>query len=79
MRDFPSLEEYRQDYGDTPDVEMLYYRTYLIQTDYVAAKLAEAVYTGVPLEQDYSEVLERRAYARQRINELAEVMGGGEQ
>lgn len=79
MRDFPSLEEYRQDYGDTPETEALYYRTYLTHTDYVAAKLAEAVYTGVSLEQDYSEVLERRAYARQRINALAEVMGSGEQ
>lgn len=70
MRDFPSLEEYRQDYGDTPDVELLYYRTYLIQTDYVAAKLAEAVYTGEAVDRDYSEVLQKRDYARQRINEL---------
>lgn len=70
MRDFPSLEEYRQDYGDTPDVELLYYRTYLIQTDYVAAKLAEAVYTGEAVDRDYSEVLQKREYARQRINEL---------
>lgn len=70
MYNLPTLEEYRQDYGDTPDVELLYYRTYLIQTDYVAAKLAEAVYTGEAVDRDYSEVLQKRDYARQRINEL---------
>ncbi len=70
MRDFPSLEEYRQDYGDTPETEALYYRTYLTHTDYVAAKLAEAVYMGGAVDKDYTEVLQKREYARQRINEL---------
>lgn len=40
--------------------------SYLRQTDYVAAKLAE----GVATKEEYSEILTKRAEARKRINEL---------
>lgn len=40
--------------------------SYLQQTDYVAAKLAE----GVATKEEYAEVLEKRAKARNIINEL---------
>lgn len=40
--------------------------SYLRQTDYVAAKLAE----GVATKEEYAQVLEKRASARKTINEL---------
>ncbi len=32
--------------SDGADAQLAYYQTYLLQTDYVAAKMAEAMYTG---------------------------------
>lgn len=58
----PPIEEY-------PFSEEDWYRTFLIQSDYVALKIAEAVYTGEPVD-DYAEVLQARAEARQMINEI---------
>lgn len=62
----PKLEEYGHPALD-------YYQTFLIQSDYVANKIAEAMYLGEPVDNDYSDVLAARRYARQRINELSEV------
>lgn len=42
------------------------HKIYLRDTDYVAAKLAE----GAATLEEYSEVLEARASARAKINEL---------
>ena len=41
-------------------------KTYLSETDYIAAKLAE----GVATKEEYAEELTKRAEARERINEL---------
>jgi len=46
-------------------------RTFLIQTDYVANKIAEALYLGEEIDEDYSEVIQARKYARTKINELS--------
>lgn len=70
MVNMPPLEHYLRDFGDTLNTRMTYYRTYLIQTDYVAAKLAEATYLGQPMDEKYQAVLEQRAEARRKIEEL---------
>ena len=62
----PPIEEY-------PFPEADWYHTFLIQTDYVANKIAEALYLGEEMgeeSEDYTEVLQARKYARKRINEL---------
>lgn len=59
----PPIEEYL-----FPELD--WYTTFLIQTDYVANKIAEASYLGEEVDKDYSEILQARKYARQKINEL---------
>lgn len=46
------------------------YKAFLSQTDYVACKIAEAQFLGKTLDEDYTEVLQARQYARDKINEL---------
>ena len=43
------------------------YRSFLIQTDYVPNKIIEAQALGTPLDQDYTEILQARAYARAQL------------
>ena len=47
------------------------YHTFLIQTDYVPAKLAEAAFLGKSPDEDYTEVLNYRQSARDAINEIS--------
>lgn len=70
MENMQPLEWYIGRHGDSKDTRLMYYLTLLIQTDYVAAKLAEAVYLGEPVEEKYGQVLEQRRQARQKIREL---------
>lgn len=49
--------------------EIDYYKTFLIQTDHIPAKIVEATYLGEE-PGDYTEILEAREYCRNRINEL---------
>ena len=56
--------------------EAEYYHSFLAQSDYVAAKIAESVYLGEKLEEDYTEILRARKFARQRINEIEEANNG---
>jgi hypothetical protein len=44
------------------------YRTFLIQTDYIASKIAESQYLGTTLDTDYTEILTYRQVARDAIN-----------
>ena len=67
------LEWYLKRYGDNLDTRLTYYRTYLIQTDYVAAKLAEAAYLGTAVDDKYRAVLEQRAQARAEFEKLEAV------
>lgn len=60
----PPIEEY-------PFGELDWYKTFLIQTDYVANKIAEALYLSEEIDEDYSEVIQARKYARTKINELS--------
>lgn len=66
----PPLEWYLERHGDTVDTRVTYYRTYLMQTDYVAAKIAECTYLGQPVEEKYNAILTKREEARQMINRL---------
>lgn len=68
--DMPPMEVYLRDFGDTDDTRRMYWCTYLLHTDYVAAKIAEAAYLGTEVEEKYRAVLEKREEARQQLNEL---------
>ena len=70
MADIPALERYIATFGDSVNTRITYYRTYLMQTDYVAAKIAECAYLGQPVEDKYNAILTRREEARQAINQL---------
>ena len=59
----PPIENY-------PFPELDWYTTFLKQTDYVSYKIAEALYLNEEIDNDYSEVLQARKYARQKVNEL---------
>jgi hypothetical protein len=65
-----SLEYYKEQFGDNLNTELMYYRTYLMQTDYVALKIAEANYLGIAVEEKYMTILQERQKARDRINEI---------
>lgn len=70
MVNMPPLERYLEDFGDSKNTRMTYYRTFLMQTDYVANKIAESLYLGTPVEEKYRAVLEQRAQARAEIEKL---------
>lgn len=54
-----------------PGEEKTFYKTFLLQTDYIPMKMMEAQVTGETLDEDYTEVLEARKLCRQRLNALA--------
>lgn len=60
-----TLEEYLQEEGRT---EFNYYQTFLEATDYMANKIIEAQFLGIKCD-DYTEELQARQYARDKINE----------
>ena len=64
------LAGYKALFGDTAETERGFYSTFLAQTDYVAAKLAEAAYLGQAQNEDYTEVLAARQEAREEINKI---------
>lgn len=59
-----------QDYEKIGMPAQFFYQTFLTQTDYVAAKLSEAAYLGQAPDEDYTEVLAARQYAREEINKI---------
>ena len=61
----PPISEY-------PFGEKIYYHTFLIQSDYVANKIAESLYLNEDLDEDYTDILLARKFAREKINELKE-------
>lgn len=64
------LYRYKERYGDTAETERGFYSTFLAQTDYVAAKLAEAAYLDQAPNEDYTEVLAARQAAREEISKI---------
>ena len=75
MMKMPPMETYVEMFGDKPSTYIGYYRTYLIVTDYVAAKIAEAAYLGTDVEEKYREVLAKREEARQQIRKWEKEAG----
>jgi len=65
----PPLEEYGR-----PERDWLH--SFLAQSDYVAAKIAESAYLGEKPEEGCTEIIKARKYARKRINELEEKNNG---
>ena len=50
-----------------------YYKTFLIQTDYIISKLSEMYLQGISIlstESEYQKVLDNRKLAREEINRL---------
>ena len=63
-----NIEDYEALAGSKEKGKYDFYRTFLIQTDYVPNKIIEAQALGTPLDQDYTEILQARAYAREQIS-----------
>ena len=64
-----TLEKYKEFFDDSAEVEVDYYKTFLIQTDHIPNKIIEAQILGEEVE-DYTEILQARKYARNKINEI---------
>ena len=65
-----AIEDYAALEGSQKAGEERMYRTFLLHTDYVPNKIVEAQALGIPLDQDYTEVLQARAYAREQLDLL---------
>lgn len=65
-----AIEAYAALEGSQKAGEETMYRTFLLHTDYVPNKIVEAQALGIPLDQDYTEVLQARAYAREQLDLL---------
>ena len=70
MVDMPPLEWYLERHGDTDDTRETYYRTYLIQTDYIPLKLAECPNARTELEKEYASELAQREICREEIRKI---------
>ena len=64
-----SMDFFAQIEGEE-NAEAAFYQTFLLKTDYVPNKIVEAQTLGAQLDQDYTKILQARAYARQRLSEL---------
>lgn len=64
------LQTYLDDFGDTDETKIIYYKTFLSQTDYIASKIAEYNYLNKPIEEKYLEILNQREEARENIRQL---------
>lgn len=56
--------------GDDKQGEYEFYKTFLSQTDYIITKLAEYIFLGKKSNEDYSEVIIARQFAREQISNL---------
>ena len=64
------IETYLNDFGNTDEIKLAYYKTYLSQTDYIVSKIAEYTYLNKPIEEKYKNILEERERAREEIRKL---------
>ena len=65
-----NIEDYEALAGSKEKGKYDFYRTFLIQTDYLPNKIIEAQALGIPIDQDYTQILQARAYARQKLSEI---------
>ena len=76
MTNIPTLEDFQLMMDSSDDnTKLAYYQTFLLQTDYIAAKMAEATAAGTKVAEDYSAILAQRQDARTQIDELREKLG----
>lgn len=71
--DMKSLDEYKIDFGDSKETEINFYKTFLLQTDYIDNKIIEAKLLGATdseLIEKYSDILLARNHCREQINRL---------
>lgn len=66
-----SMDFFAQIEGEE-NAEAAFYQTFLLKTDYVPNKIVEAQTLGAQLDQDYTEVLQARAFARAQLSALRE-------
>ena len=59
-------------YGTSERKEMIDAYNYLTKTDYIANKIIEYQFLGKELEQDYTDVLNKREEAREVIRQYEE-------
>lgn len=64
------LEKYYINKDFFTDNDILLYQTFLERTDYVANKIAEAMFLDIQLDEDYTEIFHARQFAREQINIL---------
>lgn len=65
------LSVYKERHGDTVETQVDFYKTFLIVTDYIAAKITEMLVQGVQsaaILEKYGELLSLRQFARDKIN-----------
>lgn len=65
-----SLDEEISLWGDEKNATIAWYKTFLIQTDYIPIKVIEAQVLGHN-PQDYTDILKYRQIARDEINRLS--------
>jgi len=76
MTNIPTLEDFQLMMDSSDDnTKLAYYQTFLFQTDYIAAKMAEATASGTKVTEDYSAILAQRQDARTQIDELRGKLG----
>lgn len=56
--------------GSEIEGKKMFYQTFLIQTDYIPNKIIEAQTLGETLDEDYTEVLQARKFARNQLNAI---------
>ena len=64
-----SLEVLKEHHGDSINTEIMFYKEFLNQTDHIPNKIIEAQILNRDAD-DYTEILEYRQYARDKINSL---------
>ena len=60
------IDNYIKDFGNTTNTQIMFYDTFLNQTDYICNKIVE----GVATWDDYPEEKKYRQIARDEINKL---------
>lgn len=68
-----SAESYAAFEGSLQGGKIAFYHTFLMHTDYIPNKIIEAQALGVPIDQDYTEILQARAFARAQLSMLDEM------
>lgn len=72
-----NLDGYKQDLGDSTDIEIMFYKAFLKQTDHIPNKIIEAQLLNEEYD-DYTEILNLRKQCRAEINKIEAEIAKGE-